>query len=92
MLGVSKAIRNVNEVIGPALVAANLDIRAQEDVDAWLITLDGTENKCMLMRLPHDHIHGISKFGSQRDSRRVTSRCSGRCCSKGTLINFSEQL
>ncbi|MBO3840326.1 MAG: phosphopyruvate hydratase [Thermoproteota archaeon] len=45
-LGVSKAVRNVNEVIGPALVG--LDSRNQREIDAKMLELDGTPNKSKL--------------------------------------------
>ncbi|MEM1557990.1 MAG: phosphopyruvate hydratase [Thermoproteota archaeon] len=45
-LGVSKAVRNINEVIGPAL--AGLDSRNQREIDAKMLELDGTPNKSKL--------------------------------------------
>ena len=44
--GVSKAIRNVNDVICPAIVG--LDATAQTELDQRLVELDGTENKAKL--------------------------------------------
>jgi enolase len=41
--GVLKAVRAVNEVLGPAL--EGLDATAQREIDTTLIELDGTENK-----------------------------------------------
>jgi enolase len=41
--GVQKAVDNVNEVIGPELIGA--EVRDQEEIDAILIEVDGTENK-----------------------------------------------
>ncbi len=41
--GVSKAVRNVNEIIGPELVG--FDSRDQEHIDALMLALDGTPNK-----------------------------------------------
>lgn len=46
--GVTKAVANVNDVIAPAFVKANLDIKDQEAVDAFLNSLDGTPNKSKL--------------------------------------------
>ncbi|MCJ1251495.1 hypothetical protein MMC30_008729 [Trapelia coarctata] len=43
--GVTKAVKNVNETIGPALIAEKIDVRDQPAVDAFLNKLDGTENK-----------------------------------------------
>lgn len=46
--GVLKAVQNVNEIIGPALIAANIDVTKQGDVDKIMLDLDGTENKSKL--------------------------------------------
>ncbi|GAA5843144.1 hypothetical protein JCM11251_003943 [Rhodosporidiobolus azoricus] len=43
--GVTKAVANVNDVIAPKLIEANLDITNQESIDNFLIELDGTPNK-----------------------------------------------
>jgi len=45
-MGVLKAVRNVNEVIAPAL--AGMDVRDQHAIDKEMIELDGTENKANL--------------------------------------------
>ena len=42
---VLRAITNVNQLIGPKLILANIDITKQADVDAFLCRLDGTDNK-----------------------------------------------
>jgi len=44
--GVSKAVRNVNEIIGPALIG--MDSTQQREIDYKMIELDGTENKSRL--------------------------------------------
>jgi len=44
--GVLKAVKNVNEIITPAL--KGLDVRSQEEIDKKLIELDGTPNKSKL--------------------------------------------
>ncbi|MGH7502559.1 MAG: phosphopyruvate hydratase [Longimicrobiales bacterium] len=44
--GVLKAARNVNEIIGPAIV--DMDAADQVDVDRMMIQLDGTANKSKL--------------------------------------------
>ncbi|NPA05350.1 MAG: phosphopyruvate hydratase [Crenarchaeota archaeon] len=44
--GVSKAVRNVNEVIGPAIIG--MDVRMQRRIDRRMIELDGTPNKSRL--------------------------------------------
>lgn len=46
--GVLKAVANVNEIIAPALVKANLDVTDQELIDDFLLKLDGTPNKSKL--------------------------------------------
>ncbi|KAK9433973.1 Enolase, C-terminal TIM barrel domain-containing protein [Lipomyces doorenjongii] len=46
--GVLKAVSNVNTIIAPAFVAANIDIKDQAAVDKFLLELDGTPNKSKL--------------------------------------------
>ncbi|SCW03931.1 LAFE_0H02190g1_1 [Lachancea fermentati] len=46
--GVLKAVANVNDVIAPALVKANVDVKNQQAVDDLLLSLDGTPNKSKL--------------------------------------------
>ncbi|CCC69713.1 hypothetical protein NCAS_0D01320 [Naumovozyma castellii] len=46
--GVLNAVANVNNVIAPAFVKANLDVKNQQAVDDFLINLDGTANKSKL--------------------------------------------
>ncbi|ROT34794.1 enolase [Sodiomyces alkalinus F11] len=46
--GVLKAVENVNNIIGPALVEENIDVKDQSKVDEFLIKLDGTPNKTNL--------------------------------------------
>lgn len=46
--GVLNAVANVNDIIAPAFVKANIDICDQQAVDDFLIKLDGTENKSKL--------------------------------------------
>ncbi len=43
--GVLKAVTNVNEIIRPALIGANLN---QQEIDQKLLELDGTDNKSKL--------------------------------------------
>ncbi|OMH79631.1 Enolase [Zancudomyces culisetae] len=43
--GVLNAVRNVNEVLGPALVAAGIMPENQEAIDAFMLEKDGTPNK-----------------------------------------------
>jgi enolase len=46
--GVTKAVENVNSVIGPELIKADIDVKDQSKVDKFLIDLDGTPNKTKL--------------------------------------------
>lgn len=46
--GVTKAVANVNESIGPALIKEGLDVKDQSKVDQFLNELDGTDNKTKL--------------------------------------------
>ncbi|CEG76656.1 Putative Enolase [Rhizopus microsporus] len=43
--GVTKAVNNVNTIIGPALVESNIPVTEQKQIDEFLIQLDGTPNK-----------------------------------------------
>ncbi|CAG0897647.1 unnamed protein product [Darwinula stevensoni] len=43
--GVKTAIKNVNEELGPAIVAKNFDPTQQEAIDKFMLEQDGTENK-----------------------------------------------
>ena len=45
-LSVCKAVRNVNEIIAPALIG--MDVEKQEEIDDKLIELDGTKRKTRL--------------------------------------------
>jgi len=46
--GVLKAVDNINSIIAPALIKKNFDVTHQEEIDTFLIDLDGTENKSKL--------------------------------------------
>ncbi|KAI9569471.1 Enolase, C-terminal TIM barrel domain-containing protein [Boletus coccyginus] len=43
--GVSKAVSNVNNVLGPELIKSGLKVTQQKEIDDFLIKLDGTPNK-----------------------------------------------
>jgi len=43
--GVLKAVKNVNEIIAPALIDSKLPVTSQKEIDDLLIKLDGTPNK-----------------------------------------------
>jgi enolase len=63
---VTKAVANVNEIIAPALIKENLDVKDQAAVDAFLNKLDGTTNKTKIgaaaeKRVPlYAHISDLS--------------------------------
>merc|ERR1712170_101601 len=59
--GVTKAVDNVNNVIAPALVGANLDPVNQKDIDEMMLKLDGTDNK---NNLGANAILGVCKSGA----------------------------
>jgi enolase len=48
LVGVTKAVANVNNTIAPALIKENIDVKDQSKVDEFLNKLDGTENKTKL--------------------------------------------
>ncbi|KAF9347877.1 phosphopyruvate hydratase [Mortierella sp. NVP85] len=43
--GVTKAVHNVNTVLGPKLIEANINVQDQVAVDKFLIATDNTDNK-----------------------------------------------
>lgn len=47
-VGVLKAVKNVNETIGPAVIKESIDVKDQSKVDAFLNKLDGSANKSNL--------------------------------------------
>nr|XP_054768788.1 enolase-like [Lytechinus pictus] len=46
--GVQKAVSNINDILGPALVSKNVDVTKQTEVDQIMLDLDGTDNKTKL--------------------------------------------
>ncbi len=54
-LGVQKAVRNIHEMIAPALIG--MDVRDQKNIDLAMIKLDGTPNK---KRIGGNAIIGVS--------------------------------
>ncbi|WVQ71324.1 phosphopyruvate hydratase [Cryptococcus sp. DSM 104548] len=46
--GVTKAVKNVNEIIAPALIESKIPVTSQKEIDDLLIKLDGTANKSKL--------------------------------------------
>nr|BAW35595.1 enolase [Bombyx mori] len=47
-MGVSSAIKNINVIIAPELIKQNLEVTMQKEIDQFLISLDGTENRSRL--------------------------------------------
>ncbi|CAH2980791.1 unnamed protein product [Chilo suppressalis] len=43
--GVLTAIKNINDIIAPELLKANIEVTDQKEIDQLMINLDGTENK-----------------------------------------------
>jgi len=46
--GVKQAVKNVNEIIAPALIAQNFNVTDQRKIDEFMLSLDGTKNKSKL--------------------------------------------
>jgi len=46
--GVSQAVKNVNEIIAPALIAKSFNVTQQQEIDEFMLSLDGTANKSKL--------------------------------------------
>lgn len=46
--GVSQAVKNVNEIISPALIAKSFNVTQQQEIDEFMLSLDGTANKSKL--------------------------------------------
>ena len=70
--GVTKAVKNVNETIAPALIGEKIDVKDQPAIDAFLNKLDGTQNKT---NLGANAILGVSlavaKAGAAEKARSV---------------------
>ncbi|MCK4631687.1 MAG: phosphopyruvate hydratase [candidate division Zixibacteria bacterium] len=79
--GVSKAVKNVNEKIGPALIKDGIDPFDQVQVDNYMIKLDGTENKS---RLGANAMLGVSlataKAGAESRGRFLYEYIGGANC------------
>ncbi|XP_060803447.1 enolase [Amyelois transitella] len=46
--GVLTAIKNINDIIAPELLKANIEVTQQKEIDQLMLNLDGTENKSKL--------------------------------------------
>ncbi|KAI8430682.1 hypothetical protein MSG28_000877 [Choristoneura fumiferana] len=44
-MGVSNAVKNINTIVAPELIKQNLEVTMQKEIDQFLISLDGTENR-----------------------------------------------
>ncbi|CAN6622161.1 hypothetical protein TRVA0_008S03312 [Trichomonascus vanleenenianus] len=60
--GVLTAVKNVKEIIGPALIKSGIAVTEQEKLDKFLIDLDGTKNKS---KLGANAILGVSLAASR---------------------------
>ena len=73
MSGVSKAVANVNTLIGPELIKSGLKVVSQKDVDDFLIKLDGSANKG---KLGANAILGVSIAVAEAGAaEKVLSEC-----------------
>lgn len=79
--GVTKAVANVNEVIGPALIKENIDVKDQKAVDDFLIKLDGTANKG---KLGANAILGVSLAVAKAGAAEKVSSNRHICCTSNT--------
>lgn len=46
--GVNQAVKNINEIIAPALIAKKFNVSQQKLIDDFMLSLDGTKNKSKL--------------------------------------------
>lgn len=67
VLPISEAIKNVNEIIAPALIGQ--DILNQKEIDRIMLELDGTSNK--------DNLGGNSMIGISIACAKVAAKVSG---------------
>lgn len=44
-MGVLNAVKNINTIVAPELIKQNLEVTMQKEIDQFLISLDGTENR-----------------------------------------------
>jgi enolase len=77
---VTKAVANVNDVIGPALIKAAIDVKDQSKIDEFLNGLDGTPNKT---KLGANAILGVSMAVAKAAAAEKVSR--PRCYHLGDL-------
>lgn len=70
--GVTQAVKNVNEIIAPALIEKGLDVTDQKAIDEFMLQLDGTENK--------------SKLGANAILGVSLAACKAGACHKGVPL------
>ena len=77
--GVNKAVANVNDIIGPALLKESFEVTDQKGIDEFMLKLDGTENK--------------SKFGANAILGVSLAVCKAGAAFKGVpLYRYSRQV
>ena len=60
---VNQAVKNVNEVIAPALLAKSFSVTEQQAIDNFMLELDGTKNKCKKKQpISTNYFHKITKI------------------------------
>ena len=84
--GVTQAVRNVNEVIGPAVIKEKLDVKDQSAIDAFLNKLDGTDNKS---KLGANAILGVSLGIAKAGAAEKVCLFPGVCELRLTVIGSS---
>ncbi|XP_049885931.1 enolase-like [Pectinophora gossypiella] len=47
-MGVTMAVKNINTIIAPELIKQNFEVIMQKEIDQFMISLDGTENRSRL--------------------------------------------
>lgn len=70
--GVLKAVKNVNQLLGPALITSRLSCDQQTEIDQLLCGLDGTKNKS---NLGANAILGCSMAVARAGAAEKVRRC-----------------
>ena len=87
--GVEKAVKNVNETIGPAVIKENIDVKDQPSVDAFLKKLDGTTNKT---NLGANAVLGVSLAVAKAGAAEKVCICPDHLGQSSTCPNINEHL
>lgn len=85
--GVTKAVANVNEVIGPAVLKEGFDVKDQAKIDEFLIKLDGTKNKT---KLGANAILGVSLAVAKAGAAEKVDFCRHWSLTSCRLMRFFE--